>query len=82
MGTQKNRLIDNICFGLEFDIILGVHSSHLLLICSSELPFFDWDSYFLKEAIYAFVWWDSHFLSTHNICFGLELKKYFFWYTL
>ena len=49
--TQKNHLIDNICFGLEFEIILGVHSSHLLLICSSELPFFDWDSYFLKKAI-------------------------------
>ena len=38
VGTQKNRLIDNICFGLEFEIILGVHNSHLLLICSSELP--------------------------------------------
>ena len=23
-----------------------------LLICSSELPFFGWDSYFLKEAIF------------------------------
>ena len=33
-------------------VVRIAHSELSLLICSSKLPFFGWDSYFFKEAIF------------------------------